>query len=50
MSICTPVHHEHIIGEQYADFGKSLPAPSADALPATLYGHSTWRPLSRGER
>jgi len=26
---------------QSADFGKSIPAPSADALPATLYGHST---------
>jgi hypothetical protein len=26
---------------QYADVGTSLPAPSADALPATLYGHST---------
>jgi hypothetical protein len=24
--------------------------PSADALPATLYGHSTCRPLSRAER
>jgi hypothetical protein len=33
-----------------AEFGISLPAPSADALLATLYGHSTWRPLSRAER
>jgi hypothetical protein len=31
-------------------FGISLPARSADALPATLYGHSTWRPLSHAER
>jgi len=35
---------------QEADFGISLPVPSADALPATLYGHSTWRPPSRAER
>jgi hypothetical protein len=27
---------------QLADFGTLLPAPSADALCATLYGHSTW--------
>jgi hypothetical protein len=33
-----------------ADFSISLPAPSADTLHATLYGHSTWRPLSRAER
>jgi hypothetical protein len=25
-------------------------APSAEALSATLYGHLTWRPLSRAER
>jgi hypothetical protein len=31
-------------------FGVSLPAPSADALSATLYGHSSGRPLSRAER
>jgi len=30
-------------------FRYSHPAPSADALPATVYGHSTWRPLSRAE-
>jgi len=35
---------------QSADLGISLPAPSADALAATLYGHSTWRPLSCAER
>jgi hypothetical protein len=33
-----------------ADFVISLPVPSADALSANLYGHSTWRPLSRAER
>jgi len=27
--------------------GARFHARSADALPATLYGHSTWRPLSR---
>jgi len=31
-------------------FGISLPAPSADALSATLYGHSTWRLLACAER
>jgi len=30
--------------------GISLSAPSADVLSATLYGHSTWRPLSHAER
>jgi len=35
---------------QYTGFGISRPAPSADALPATLYGHSTWRPISRVQR
>ena len=30
---------------KWADFGISPPAPSADALPANRYGHSTWRPL-----
>jgi len=38
------------IGRIRTDFGISLPAPSADALSATLYGHSTWRPLSRADR
>jgi hypothetical protein len=35
---------------QEAGFGISLPVPSADALPTTLYGHSTRRPLSHAER
>jgi len=35
---------------QYANLGISLPALSADALSATLYGHSTWRPLSCADR
>jgi hypothetical protein len=34
---------------QQADFGISLLSLSADALPATLYGYSTWRPLSCAE-
>jgi len=33
-----------------ADFGISLPALSADDLPASLYGHSTWRPPYRAKR
>jgi hypothetical protein len=37
-------------GGQQADFGISLLTPSAHALPATLYGHSTWRPHFRSER
>jgi len=36
--------------QQYANFGISLPARSADALPAILHGHSPWRPLSCAER
>jgi hypothetical protein len=35
---------------QKTDFGVSPPARSADALSATLYGHSAWRLLSRAER
>jgi hypothetical protein len=35
---------------QSAGFGILLPATSADALSANLYGHSTWHPLSRAER
>jgi hypothetical protein len=35
---------------EWADFGVSCPAPSADALSATLYKHSIWRLLSRAER
>jgi hypothetical protein len=43
------LHHSSVVigkahhwsPEQLADFGVSLPAPSADALPATLYGHSS---------
>ena len=30
--------------------GARFHARSADDLPANLYGHSTWRPLSRAER
>jgi hypothetical protein len=30
-------------------FGILPPAPSADALSATLYGHLAWRPLSRAK-
>ena len=33
-----------------AELGISLPAPSADAVPATMYEHSTWRPISDAER
>jgi hypothetical protein len=42
--------NNHSADVEKADFGTSLPAPSADALPATLHGYSTWRPLSRVER
>ena len=35
---------------KYADIFISIPALSADGLPANLNGHSTWRPLSRAER
>jgi hypothetical protein len=34
-------------GVEQAAFGISLPASSADALSATLYGHLTWRLFSR---
>jgi hypothetical protein len=42
---CSPRHRI-----QLADFGISLSALSADALPATVYGHSTWRRPSRADR